>query len=444
MRSRLLLLALGLSAATAAEPTPEVAVPLIESELTTAAAEEVRPVTLAEAVQWSATTAEVDIARLDAAIAKVGVDAARKALLPQTYLTAHGSRSRFYPVEMGPDEVGPTSQFDAQVRLGQALLDLEALHRKRAVGRQWSAADAAITVQLEQAAAQASSAYVRLSTALARVAIRQEDLALAEKLTDQAKALVEAGSTERIAETRAASRVALAQSALTSASGAVQQETIRFARALGLAPGQPLQPAATLDATTTFGLPDDLATALDHSRESRPELRVASETLAGLIEARHAAESAFLPRIEGFAQAGYGGPRPDELDPGWSVGVSLTLPIYDRTPQFAEQARLRERQQQRQQRELGQRIEAEVRDAWAAITTATARLESDRAVSSLADDELTQAQARFEAGSASNLEVIDAQRNRTQAQETLLAATESVLQARIRLAYAMGSATELR
>jgi len=40
--------------------------------------------------------------------------------------------------------------------------------------------------------------------------------------------------------------------------------------------------------------------------------------------------------------------------------------------------------------------------------------------------------------------VIDAQRNRTQAQETLLAATESLLQARIRLAYAMGAATEPR
>lgn len=406
-----------------------------------------RALTLAEAVKLSAGTAPVGIARLDEAIARAGYGSERSALLPRISATGGLTRQATRQT-VGGDEsvhVPPYNDFDAQLHLGQAILDLESWHRTKSADRQLAAAQAGSTVAIEEAAAAAGDAYVTLASAQALVAVRRDDLKLAEDLLTQAKAQVDAGATESIAATRAANRVETARSALVTAEGQVRRASIGLARALDLEPGQPLTAGEALaDTLAASDLPTDADAAERTALKVRPELRVSQETLLALESARKAAEGAGLPKLEGFADGGQGGPRLDETDTTWRVGLGLTIPLLDGSSYRTEQASLRAAQQRLRLRQVDDRIKAEVREALTVIETAQSRLVSDRSRNQLAKDELKQAEARFSAGAAGNLEVIDAQRGLTAAQESLVGSTEALIQARVRLAKAIGSAKDIR
>jgi outer membrane protein TolC len=422
-----------------------------EGEPVAAAAAEMAPaaprtLSLAEAITLSASTAPVAISKLDAAISKAGLGAERSGLLPNLSATAGAQRAASW---MRTDDqtvrIAPGNAFDARLRLGQAIIDLEQWHRTSSAERQLAASEAAGTVALEEAASTAGSAYVTLAAAQALVVVRTEDLKLAEDLLSQAKAQVAAGAAEAIAEVRAASRVQTAKSALTTAEGSVRRGQIVLARALDLDPGLTLITGDTLtDQLGAADLPTDTAKAERTAQAVRPELRVSRETLAALDESRRAAAGAQLPRLDGFADAGRGGARLNETENVWTVGVGLTIPLIDGSQYREEQASLRVSQERLRQRQLIDRIKAEVREALTVIATAQARLVSDLAGRSLAEEELRQARARFNAGAAGNLEVIDAQRSLSVAQEAVITADEALAQARVRLARAIGAATGLR
>src|SRR5271156_3612083 len=95
---------------------------------TAAGADGAQPLHLAEAVRLSATAIPVSVARLDAAIAQAGLGAQRATLLPQLSFTANATRmNEYFPLPNGqPAAIGPFNELDARLRVGQALIDLDA------------------------------------------------------------------------------------------------------------------------------------------------------------------------------------------------------------------------------------------------------------------------------------------------------------------------------
>lgn len=210
----------------------------------TAADTTVRSLTLEESIRLSASVAQVELARLDAAVASATLRAERTGLQPQLDAVAGWMRQRPY-TQIGETgtTTSPADTYDARLRLGQALLDLETWHRTQAADRRLAAAEATTTLSLEDAAAEAGYAYVALAAAEALAGVRREDLTLAQELLDLSRKQVEAGATEGIAVTRAENRVAAARTALTAADGQVRSGSITLARALRLDPGTVFTPA---------------------------------------------------------------------------------------------------------------------------------------------------------------------------------------------------------
>lgn len=409
-----------------------------------AAAAENEVLDLRQVVALSAATSEVDIAAFETGVATAGVAAERWALLPNLDATANASRQRFYPTMEDGMEVDPSTELDAQLRLGWTLLDLEAWHRRKAAQAELRASEAAAILAIERSALTAALAWLGLGTAQAEVDLAVEDLRLAEELLVQAKAKVETGVAEAISETRAASQVETARAALVSAQGRRRSAAIDLARVLELSPGVDLSAARVPDEALipTLGFADaDAAEA--YALANRSELKVSDATLAAIEAQARAATGARLPRLGVFAQTGYGGPDTDHLDPGWGAGVGIVIPLVDGSADRADQARLRARQQQRRRDEVEIRVRAQVRTALSALETAQARLVAERARSDLADQELDQARKRFDAGVAGNLEVIDAQRSRTAAQASILQSLLDLSAARVRLIAATGSIRDL-
>ncbi len=402
---------------------------------------------LAEAVKLSALAIPVSIARLDAAIAQAGLGAQRATLLPQLSFTANATRLReYFPQFNGdPGAIGPITELDARLRVGQALIDLDACNRVSAAQSRMAVAEATTALALEDAAARAGEAYLQLAQAQALIEVRTLDLQLARELLGLAKAQVEAGTAEQITQTREESRVADQVAALTAARGAVSEDQITLARALNLDPATALIAADALSENLgAANVPADVAAATQAAHRTRPELKVSLETLAAIEADRRAARGARLPKLSAFADGGRTGPTPGNTITTWEAGLALTVPLLDRSRDDEQAARLRVEQQALLLKDLGNQIDAEVRQSAVALENAkallTATLESRR----LAELEVSQARARFASGVAGNLELVDAQNTLTSAREQVLSAQQAAALAQVRLARAVGVATTIK
>lgn len=180
------------------------------------------------------------------------------------------------------------------------------------------------------------------------------------------------------------------------------------------------------------------------AQRNRPELRVSNETLAAVQADYRAARGARLPTLDAFADGGYSGPEVDDTERNWRVGVELRIPLWDRSRYDQQSAMYRIEQQRVLRDDLLQRISAEVRTAIVRLETGMAGLTSAQEERRLADQELSEARARFAAGVAGNLELVEAQRSLAIARERVVSAQTVLVQARIGLARAVGVATALK
>jgi outer membrane protein TolC len=406
-----------------------------------------QPLHLAEAIKLSATAIPVSVARLDSAIAQAGLGAQRATLLPQLSFTANAAReNEYFPQPNGyPSAIGPFNELDARLRVGQVLIDVNAYNLACAAERRLAVADASAALALEDAASRAGEAYLQLAQAQALIEVRTLDLQLARDLLALAKAQVDAGTAEAITQTRAESRVADEFAALTAANGAVLVDEITLARTLNLDPASRLTAADALSETLGAGnVPADIKGATEAAHRTRPELKVSIETLAAIEADRRAATGARLPRLSAYADGGRTGPSPGNTINTWEMGLALTVPILDRSRDDDHAARFRVEQQAMLLKDLGNQIDAEVRQAAVALENSkallTATLESRR----LAELEVSQARARFTSGVAGNLELVDAQNILTNAREQVLGAQQAAALAQVRLARAVGVTTTVK
>ena len=411
----------------------------------TAAEGDPRPLTLQDAIRLSAAVAPVDLSRLDAAIARAGYGAERAALRPNIDAVASLVRQRTYQqTDNVPVSLTPDNTVDARLRVGQALLDLEAWNRTEAADRRLAAAEAGTALSLEAAAETAGLAYTDLASDEALVGVRREDLSLAQELANLARKQVEAGASEGIAATRADNRVAAARTALTAAEGSLRASSIRLGRALRVDPATTFVPSDKLGSEMgVSSAPPAVNDAVSTAKRTRPELRVSAETLAAVQADFQAARGARLPKIDAFADGGRIGPQVDDTETTWRIGLELRIPLMDRSRYDAEAARYRVDQQRILRDDLGQQISAEVRTAVVALETGIAGLESAQEERRLAERELSEARARFAAGAAGNLELVEAQRSLSTARERVVSAQTIWTRARIGLARAVGVATTL-
>lgn len=405
-----------------------------------------RPLTLAEAIRLSASVAPVELARLDAAIAQAGYGAERAGLRPQIEAVAGWVRQRAYQqLDNVPYALTPDNTVDARLRVGQALLDLETWNRTQAADRRLAAAEASTVLSLEAAAYQAGLAYADLATAESLVGVRREDLTLAQELLALARKQVEAGASEGIAVTRSESRVASAQTSLTVADGLLRAGSIALGRALRLDPATIFVTSDKLGGELgTSGAPKTANDAVTIAQQNRPELRVSAETLAAVQADFQAARGARLPTLDAFADAGRTGPEFDDTETTWRVGLELRIPLMDRRRYDQQAAGYQVEQERIRRDDLLQQISAEVRNAVVAQETGIAGLQSAQEERRLAEQELKEARARFEAGVAGNLELVEAQRSLSIARERVVNAQQVLIRSRIGLARAVGVATSLR
>ena len=188
-------------------------------------------------------------------------------------------------------------------------------------------------------------------------------------------------------------------------------------------------------------LPDAIQQALSR----RTELTTARKTIElqqlNIVNAK----SGYKPTVQLFAgynwmNSSFSTDVGDKLD-GWNAGAQMSWNIFDGalTVGKVTQAKALYEKSKTDLADQSRQIELAVRTAYSEFIEARETLESQSKVQEQADEALREANARADAGTGTQLDVLDAETSLTQARTTQIQAQHDYVAARARLERAIGS-----
>jgi len=341
---------------------------------------------------------------------------------------------------------GPVDLVDVRGRVQQNLLDFSAIGRVRQAQAQARSSNADADATAEQAANVATNAYVRAMRADADLRARQADTVLATDLLRIAQSQLQAGTGVGLDVTRARAQLAATRAALIASRNGRDHAHLDLLRSLALPLGtdvaltDSLSPAATGEA-----IPDE-ATLVAQALRNRPDLIAEDQRIQAAKQGVSAIKAERLPSLGLVADDGVIGKTGGKLLSTYTWGLQVTLPIFDG---FKREARLQEQQSvvkeaEIRRRDLEQQAQVDVRGALLDIANTREQVDAAAERLRLAEQEVTQARDRFNAGVAGNADVVNASLALT-ASRTLVNDAETAYQlARVSLARAIGSVTTIR
>jgi outer membrane protein TolC len=417
--------------------------------------------TLGQAARLAAhQSATAQAAQLRTREAAARVTQARSELLPDLSANAQDGFRTFNTASFGfdfpapPGEpplfphtgavLGPVHTWDFRGRVGTNLLDLGALGRVKAAQAQQRATGAEEQNQSEIAATQAAGAYLRALNAEGQYAARTQDSVLAVELLGIAQEQLRAGTGVALDVTRAQSQVASTRAALIASRNQRDRARLDLLRALNLSLDTPVRLADSLGAPASEPVPSEQA-AVQRALAQRPDIRAAAEQVEASRRQVSAIKAERLPTVSAFADKGATGLDLQHLLNTYDYGVQVSLPIFDglRREGRIEEQRAATNEAEVRLRDLQTQAAVEVRGALLDLEAAREQVAAADEQVRLAQQELSQARERFRAGVAGNADVITASLDLNAARTAQVNARTSFQTARVALARAQGSITEL-
>jgi outer membrane protein len=367
---------------------------------------------------------------------------ARSALLPQANVAASGSLNQYnvQSIERAPKRagLGPFQIIEAGPTFSQTILDFpkirayqigrEGTHQARA--DEQTAREIVVNAVVDQ--------YLLILRALATRDAAKSRVALAQRLYEQATELQKTGIGLNIDTVRANVELQNERQNLIDAETLTHTTRYGLAALLDLPRDQDLDVADHLD---FYDLPAlDKQSLLDQALTSRPEIhsfnsqqRIAKLTTDAAGEQR-------LPQLDFSGFWFYQGSRFNNGIPAYTYALSLEFPIFTGGRIRAEKARakLEEQHVAENRRQLEAQIVDEVKSSLDQLTAARNSVDVANLGLQLAQEEVDQAQRRFQAGVTTNVEVITAQDALARASDNQIGALYQFNLSRASLARATG------
>jgi outer membrane protein TolC len=223
--------------------------------------------------------------------------------------------------------------------------------------------------------------------------------------------------------------------------GEFEKEKLALARAIGLPTGQTLRLAETVP-YAPLPAAIDLNAALAEAYRRRADLQAAEATVRAAELALSSARAQRYPSAVFNADYGANGLHPDQLHGSFTVSAGVNIPIYQagRIRAAIEQAGAALEQRRAEHDNLRGQIDADVRNAFIDLQSASRQVEVARSNVDLATQALAQTRDRFAAGVTNNLEVVQAQESLAAANDNYISALYSFNLAKAGLARAQGVA----
>jgi outer membrane protein len=401
------------------------------------------PLTLKETVQLAMKqNPQRLIAKIAAQQANRDRQIALSALLPQAALEASDALEQynFQSIEKAPKPVraGPFQVAQAGPAFSQTILNLPQI-RAYQIGREGvREGNVDESLAREEVTQLVVTQYLLVLRATAAFEAAESRVALAERLFQQATNLEKTGVGLSIDTVRANVELQNEKQTLIDTETATRTTKYVLAELLDLPPNQQPEPS---DPLSFFDLPAyDRAAMISRALEKRPEMQsIESQQRIASLDRKEARDEIF-PELAFSGFWTYQGEQFNKGISAYSYEISLTVPLFTggRIHAEVERASLEERRIAEQRQALEDHIVQEVKSALDELEAARNSVDVANLGLKLANDEVAQAQRRFQAGVSTNIEVITAQDELARASDSQIGALYQFNQSRANLARAMG------
>jgi outer membrane protein TolC len=367
------------------------------------------------------------------------------ALLPrvsaQTYANYQNRNLRAFGISVPglplPNVVGPFSNYDFRIYAQQNLLDLGSLHSFKASQRALDADKLTEQDARDLIVRLAASLYLNAQSAAARTQAAQSRVNDSSTLLKLAQDRHDAGMATGVDVLRAQVQLANDRQALLEADNQFKQSLLGLARNLGMSPGTPLELAEPLRyQSLDQPAPDALVNSALTSRADYQSLAIQRNAL---LEQQRANHARFYPKVSINGNIGELGRSIGGVATTGLIQGQIDFTVFDRDREGeAQQLAARLRRIDDQVADLRRGVDEDIRAALLDLDSATQQVQVAAEGQDLAKRELQEAQDRFQAGTANNVEVVTAQDELARAEENYILAVSNHVDAKYALARALG------
>lgn len=335
--------------------------------------------------------------------------------------------------------LGPMNQWNLGLRASYTLFDSgqrKAQVRGSEAGR--AALQAASSAARQDTIMLVSKAFYGLLSAEEQEAVARRSLARSEDHLKLSQARKEAGDVSRADVLRFKVEVSNAKLRLVAAEGSMRVARGSLNTAMGRAAETPLEVVTESQEVRVPSAPEPQLA--DEAVSRRPEVKAAASSVAARERAVDAARSTYGPKVSMDAAWG----RMDDLwFPGywdWSVGVTLSWPIFTG---FARQHNLAKAKLDLEgEKEAARRTELGVRqEVWEArsrLAEASQSVDTATVLRDEADESLRVARERYAEGAGTVSDLLDAEAALQKAEATLVQARHALALSHVQLLRAVG------
>jgi outer membrane protein TolC/ABC-type transporter Mla MlaB component len=388
---------------------------------------------------------QVQIATLSFAASEQDKSIARAALMPQAGIEVYDRAMRFNIYsQFGAkfpgiaEHSGPFQFFQAGAGMTMPILDLTLWRRLQAAHQGVNASQAQETTVHEQVVLLVVSQYLAGMRADAAVKAAESRVELAQALYDQANDLQKHGVGTGIDTLRANVELQNEKQRLLEAQTQQKVALYGLARLLNLDPHRGIELADTPSFYQTPAV--DAAGTIEQAYATRPEMKTL-DARAHIVElARRGASEARLPTLNFSGTWGEQGLSAPSSIPSYVYQLTVDVPLFTGGRIRAEMAKadLELKQVEQERTDLRNQIALEVKTSQAQLEAAQHEVDVANLGVKLAQEEVTQARDRFQAGVANNIEVVSAQDALARANDNQIDALYRYNQSRADLSHAVG------
>ena len=338
--------------------------------------------------------------------------------------------------------VGPFNVFDARASVTESIVNFEALHKTHAESARIDAARLSYEDLRDVVVLVCGDLYLRTVAEESRIDASRAQFETARALFELARHRKEAGLVPSVDVLRADVERAAREHDTIVAENRFAKAKLVLARAIGLPLGQEYRLADRVSYSPfpALSLEDALKTAYEH----RADWKAGQARLRAAEFARRSAEGKRLPSLELRADYGALGANVGDSRATYALGAAVRVSLFDggKTNGEVREADAALEAERAALEDLRARVRYEVEEASLDLSAAQQSVGvAERAVA-LTKEQLTQAQDRFQAGVANNIDVVQAQEAVARATEAYIASVYDHNLAKATLARAVGTAEE--
>jgi outer membrane protein len=327
-----------------------------------------------------------------------------------------------------------SDSYSYSVQASQNLINIPAWARFSSASHSVRAAHYSFDLARQTAAYQVKVQFYELLKAMKLADVSKTSMQLSSDELERAKALYEVGSVARGDVLKAEVRVSQSELELIAAENTARLQSSRLAKLLGLPVDSPLKIVEDLgEETPQVQIEDSVRKALGQ----RPDVLAVRENLKGAEASVLGSKAARLPSAYtsfAYSWSDNAFPRTEDArkrNYSWDVRFGISLPLFDglATTANVRQAKARAAIADNQVRDSELQTALEVKEATLGLEQATQQIKASKSGLASAEEDYRFSREKYDVGSGTMLELLDAEVNLSKAKSSYVEAMASLREA---------------